>query len=95
MRTTSAQVKFLSLEPLLAPMPNLNLKKIDWVIVGGESGPNSRPVQKEWVVDIKQQCKKAKVAFFFKQWGGVRKSQAGRKLDGKIYNEMPKIMATI
>ena len=91
LRTTRAKVKFLSLEPLLSALPNLNLKKIDWVIVGGESGPGSRPMEKEWVIDIKKQCQKAKVAFFFKQWGGVRKSTAGRQLDGKTYNEMPNL----
>lgn len=91
LRNTNAFIKFLSLEPLLAALPNLNLKNIDWVIVGGESGPKSRPIEKEWVIDIKNQCKKAKVSFFFKQWGGVRKSVTGRSLNGKTFNEMPKI----
>ena len=91
LRNTGAYVKFLSLEPLLSALPNLNLDNIDWVIVGGESGPKSRPMEKEWVVDIKKQCKKARVSFFFKQWGGVRKSTTGRLLDGKTYDEMPKI----
>jgi protein gp37 len=91
LRTTGAKIKFLSLEPLLSALPGLNLKKMDWVIVGGESGPGARPMEKEWVVDIKKQCKKAKVAFFFKQWGGVRKSTTGRVLDGKTYNEMPSL----
>jgi protein gp37 len=90
LRKCGAKIKFLSLEPLLSALPNLNLKKIDWVIVGGESGPKSRPMLKQWVIDIKQQCKKAKVAFFFKQWGGVRKSTTGRELNGRTYNEMPK-----
>jgi protein gp37 len=90
LRKTGAKIKFLSLEPLLGPLPNLNLKKMDWVIVGGESGPKSRPMLKQWVVDIKQQCKKAKVAFFFKQWGGVRKSETGRELNGRTYDAMPK-----
>jgi protein gp37 len=90
LRQTNAQIKFLSLEPLLSALPNLNLKKIDWVIVGGESGPKSRSMEKEWVINIKNQCNKAKVAFFFKQWGGVRKSTTGRVLDGKTYDDMPK-----
>lgn len=91
LRETGAKIKFLSLEPLLGPLPSLNLKKIDWVIVGGESGPGARPMEKSWVVDIKSQCSKAKVAFFFKQWGGVRKSQTGRKLEGRTFDAMPKI----
>jgi protein gp37 len=95
LRKTSAQIKFLSLEPLLSALPNLNLKKINWVIVGGESGPKSRPMEKEWIIDIKKQCQKAKVAFFFKQWGGVRKSQTGRELNGKTYNEMPKTQVSL
>ena len=95
LRKTSAKIKFLSLEPLLSALPNLNLKKIDWVIVGGESGPKSRPMEKEWIIDIKKQCDKAKVAFFFKQWGGVRKSQTGRELNGKTYNEMPNTQASL
>lgn len=90
LRKCGSKVKFLSLEPLLSALPNLNLKKMDWVIVGGESGPKSRPMDKSWVVDIKNQCSKAKVAFFFKQWGGVRKSETGRELNGKTYSEMPK-----
>jgi protein gp37 len=93
LRTTGAKVKFLSLEPLLSALPNLNLKKMDWVIVGGESGSGARPMDKEWIIEIKNQCKKAKVAFFFKQWGGVRKKTTGRILDGKTYNEMPKLRA--
>jgi protein gp37 len=86
---TGAKIKFLSLEPLLGPLTNLKLRRIDWVIVGGESGPKSRPMEKQWVVDIKNQCKRADVAFFFKQWGGVRKSETGRELNGRTYNEMP------
>jgi protein gp37 len=89
LRKCNAQVKFLSLEPLLSALPKLNLKSIDWVIVGGESGPKSRPMEKEWVIDIKKQCKKANVSFFFKQWGGVRKSETGRMLNGRTYDEMP------
>ncbi|MEO5644161.1 MAG: phage Gp37/Gp68 family protein [Bacteroidia bacterium] len=91
LRQTNAIIKFLSLEPLIGPLPELNLDKIHWVIVGGESGPGARPMDKEWVVDIKKQCEKDKVAFFFKQWGGKRKKKAGRVLDGKTYDEMPSI----
>ena len=90
LRRTGAKTKFLSLEPLLGPLPNLNLKKIDWVIVGGESGAKARPVEAEWIHDIRNQCKSAKVAFFFKQWGGRNKKAAGRLLNGRTYNEMPK-----
>ncbi|HEY5536817.1 MAG TPA: phage Gp37/Gp68 family protein [Ignavibacteria bacterium] len=91
LKNTPAKIKFLSLEPLLSSLPNLNLKGIDWVIVGGESGTKSRPVQKEWIIDIKDQCEKANVEFFFKQWGGMNKKANGRELNGKIYNGMPKI----
>jgi protein gp37 len=70
-------------------MPNLNLKDIDWVIVGGESGPGSRPMDPEWVLDIRDQCKKSGVPFFFKQWGGIRKKKAGRLLEGRTWDEMP------
>jgi protein gp37 len=85
-----AEVRFLSLEPLLAPMPSLPLAGISWVVVGGESGPNCRPMQVEWVRQIRSQCTKAKVAFFFKQWGGPRKDVTGRVLDGKVWNAMPR-----
>lgn len=91
LRQTNAVIKFLSLEPLIGPLPTLNLDRIHWVIVGGESGPGARPMDKEWVVDIKRQCEKDKVAFFFKQWGGKRKKKAGRVLDGKTYDQMPAI----
>jgi protein gp37 len=86
----AAVVRFLSVEPLLGPIRRLPLKGIDWIIVGGESGPHSRPIEAEWVVDIRRQCRAAGVAFFFKQWGGVNKKKAGRILSGRIYNEMPK-----
>lgn len=79
---TGAKVKFLSLEPLLKPLPALGLHGIDWVIVGGESGPGARSMAEEWVVDIRDQCVAAGVPFFFKQWGGVRKKQTGRILGG-------------
>ena len=89
LRQTNARTKFLSCEPLISELPNLNLKSIDWVIVGGESGRTPRPMKKEWVMDIKAQCKKANVAFFFKQWGGTNKKKTGNLLDGKKYLEMP------
>lgn len=86
---TAATVKFLSLEPLLAPLPNVPLIGIDWVIVGGESGPHARPIRHEWVIDIREQCSRAGVPFFFKQWGGTRKKKTGRLLDGATHSEMP------
>jgi protein gp37 len=89
LRETQAAVKFLSLEPLLSSLPNLNLTNIDWVIVGGESGPGSRLMPADWVREILTQCNQAQVAFFFKQWGGVRKSKTGRELDGRTWDEMP------
>jgi protein gp37 len=89
LRQTGAAVKFLSLEPLLGPLDNLNLDGIDWVIVGGESGPGARPVESEWVTDIRDQCLMAAVPFFFKQWGGVNKKKAGRLLDGQTWSQMP------
>jgi len=90
LRQINASIKFLSLEPLLGPLTNLNLNNIDWVIVGGESGPGARPMMKEWVVDIKNQCSKSNVLFFFKQWGGVQKKRNGRELEGRFWNEIPK-----
>lgn len=89
LRQSTARTKFLSCEPLIGPLPKLNLKNIDWVIVGGESGRKPRPMKKEWVLDIKQQCEKKDVAFFFKQWGGTNKKKTGNLLDGKKYLEMP------
>jgi protein gp37 len=89
LRQTDAVVKFLSLEPLLAPIENINLDGIDWVIVGGESGPGARPVESEWVTDIRDQCLMAGVPFFFKQWGGVNKKKAGRSIDGQTWSQMP------
>jgi protein gp37 len=90
LRSTGALTKFLSLEPLLGPLPNLSLSGIDWVIVGGESGPGARSMQKAWVRDLRAQCRRAKVAFFFKQWGGVNKKKTGRELDGRTWDEMPR-----
>jgi protein gp37 len=89
LRSTGAAVKFLSMEPLLGPASNINLQGIDWVIVGGESGPGSRPMKEEWVVGIKEQCIRAKVPFFFKQWGGIHKKKAGRVLQGMTWDQMP------
>lgn len=89
LRHTGARVKFLSCEPLLSPLPDMNLQGIDWVIVGGESGRTPRPMKEEWVIDIRQQCQKANVAFYFKQWGGTNKKKAGKMLEGRVYNEMP------
>ena len=91
LRQVPAAIKFLSLEPLLGPIPNLELRGIDWVIVGGESGPGSRPMSAEWVTDIRDQCLAAKVPFFFKQWGGVNKKKAGRILDGRTWNQKPQL----
>lgn len=89
LRQTGALVKFLSLEPLLGPLADLDLHGINWVIVGGESGPGARPLAKEWVVDIKDQCLAAHVPFFFKQWGGVKRKRNGRVLQGRTWDEMP------
>ncbi|MBA2613388.1 MAG: phage Gp37/Gp68 family protein [Bacteroidetes bacterium] len=106
LRKTSAKVKFLSLEPLIGDLPSLNLKKIDWVIVGGESGHKARPIKKEWIIEIKKKCDKAKVPFFFKQWGkkqfnpdpfdltisaqNPQHAKGGCSLNGKVYRDMPK-----
>lgn len=89
LRRTRARIKFLSLEPLLGPLPGLNLRGLDWVIVGGESGPGARPMKPEWVTEIRDQCSCAKVPFFFKQWGGVNKKKTGRELQGRTWDEMP------
>jgi protein gp37 len=92
LRGTGANIKFLSLEPLLGPMHNLNLRGIDWVIVGGESGPGARPMDPSWVIETREHCRKANVPFFFKQWGGFNKKKAGRELEGKTWDEMPVIL---
>jgi protein gp37 len=91
LRSTNAHVKFLSLEPLLGPLMNLNLSDIDWVIVGGESGPGARPMEPDWVTDLRDQCRRANVPFFFKQWGGRNKKQAGRALEGRTWDQMPSL----
>lgn len=93
LRKSGAHVKFLSLEPLLAALPNMNLHGIDWAIVGGESGPGARPIREAWITDIRDQCATAGVAFFFKQWGGVNKKRAGRELEGRTWDEMPALRA--
>ncbi|HEU6449281.1 MAG TPA: phage Gp37/Gp68 family protein [Verrucomicrobiae bacterium] len=89
LRESPAQVRFLSVEPLLEHLGALNLKGINWVIVGGESGPGARPMNAAWVRNIRAQCRGAKVAFFFKQWGGVRKKETGRELDDRTYDDLP------
>jgi protein gp37 len=89
LREAATRIRFLSIEPLLEDLGTFSLKGISWVIVGGESGPGARPMDKAWVLAIRDQCKKARVPFFFKQWGGVRKSETGRTLDGRTYDEFP------
>ncbi|MFY9268400.1 MAG: phage Gp37/Gp68 family protein [Candidatus Manganitrophaceae bacterium] len=89
LKKVPAAVRFLSVEPLLAPIPTLPVAGIDWIIVGGESGPNCRPMRSEWVQQIRDRCVKHKVSFFFKQWGGVQKKSAGRILDGRTWDELP------
>ena len=89
LRRIGAKIKFLSLEPLLGPLDKLNLEGINWAIVGGESGPGARPLDPVWVTHIRDQCVRAKVPFFFKQWGGVQKKKAGRTLEGRTWDEMP------
>lgn len=89
LRKANASVRFLSIEPLLEELGTIDLNGIHWVIVGGESGPGARPCEKEWVINLRNQCRKSSVPFFFKQWGGVRKKSMGRKLDGRTYEEFP------
>ena len=90
LRRTHAHVRFLSLEPLLGPLPDLDLRGIHWAIVGGESGPKARPMDAAWAIDLRDQCRRARVPFFFKQWGGKNKKRAGRLLEGRTWDEMPK-----
>lgn len=90
LRDTPAAIRFLSLEPLLGPLSDLDLRGVGWVIVGGESGPGARPMEGAWVRDLRRQCRVAGVPFFFKQWGGVHKGKTGRVLDGRTYDEMPR-----
>lgn len=89
LRHSHAYIKFLSIEPLISPVGDLDLEDIDWVIAGGESGPRARPMKAEWVRDIRDQCKTNNTPFFFKQWGGTRKKKNGRVLDGKLWDELP------
>lgn len=91
LRQTNAAIKFLSCEPLLSDLGEIDLHNINWVIVGGESGPKSRPMKEDWVLDIYNQCRNSDIPFFFKQWGGVNKKKNGKTLQGEIYQEMPKI----
>ena len=91
LRNTGAAIKFLSLEPLLGAVPQLDLRGINWVIVGGESGPGARPMELEWVLEIKARCRKDRVPFFFKQWGGFNKKKAGRMLQGRTWDELPRV----
>jgi protein gp37 len=95
LRQTNAAVKFISFEPLLGIVPNVNLDGIDWVIVGGESGPFARQMEPSWVTAIRDQCQIYQVPFFFKQWGGVRKKISGRELEGRTWDEMPPIVSLI
>lgn len=92
LRNTKARVKFLSCEPLIGPIPDLNLKNIDWVIVGGESGRKPRYMNSDWVINIQEKCADEGVAFFFKQWGGTNKKKTGRVLNGQVYDEMPEVV---
>ncbi|MFA7418236.1 MAG: phage Gp37/Gp68 family protein [Melioribacteraceae bacterium] len=95
LRKTNAHIKFLSIEPLIGRINDLDLTNIDWVIVGGESGPGARPMEEDWVVRIKDICKEAGVPFFFKQWGGVNKKKNGRTLKGRIWSQMPKLKRAV
>jgi protein gp37 len=91
LRETGVPMRFLSIEPLLENLGEIDLRGISWVIVGGESGPGARPMDKEWVLSIREQCQASGVPFFFKQWGGVRKSRTGRRLQGKVYDQQPAV----
>jgi protein gp37 len=95
LQKANASIRFLSVEPLISPVGKLNLKGIDWVIVGGESGPRARPMDARWAIDVRNQCSKAKVAFFFKQWGGRSPKSGGRLLEGREWNEFPATLPTI
>jgi protein gp37 len=90
LKAVNASIRFVSFEPLLGPIPTSDLSKVDWAIVGGESGPGARPVSGDWVRGLRDQCIEARVAFFFKQWGGVRRTVAGRILDGRTWDEVPR-----
>ena len=94
LRETDAKVKWLSLEPLLSALPNMNLSGINWVVVGGESGRNARPMLKEWVIDIRNQCLDGNIPFFYKQGAGFKKADRNNLLDGKVYHEYPNTLLT-
>lgn len=94
LRRVRCHARFISFEPLIADVGELNLEKIDWAIIGGESGFGFRPVKKEWIENIIEQCKEQNVSVFFKQWGGIRPKSGGRELDGKTYDEYPKILVS-
>lgn len=95
LREAPAGVRFLSIEPLIGPVGILDLTEIDWVIVGGESGPGARPMRKEWVLDIRDQCQARGVPFFFKQWGGARPKSGGRELDGREWDQFPHVRSNL
>jgi len=95
LRDSRASVKFVSFEPLLGSVGKIDLKGIDWAIVGGESGPHSRPMEEDWAIEIRDQCRSDKVAFFFKQWGGVRPKSGGRLLQGREWNQYPKVYGDV
>jgi protein gp37 len=95
LRQVPAAVRFLSVEPLLGPLPDLDLKSVDWVIVGGESGPAARPMHPGWVLPIRDLCVSESVPFFFKQWGGVRKKAAGRELENRIWDQLPRVASRV
>jgi protein gp37 len=92
LRNTGAYIKFISFEPLIGHIADVDLNGIDWAIVGGESGYGARPIEKKWVIDLKTQCKRQRVPFFFKQWGGMNKKENGRKLQGRTYSEVPQVL---
>jgi len=91
LRDTHASIRFLSVEPLIGPVGEIDLDGIHWVIVGGESGPNARPMEPKWARSVRDQCERARVSFFFKQWGGLRPKSGGRLLDDREWNELPKM----
>jgi len=95
LRKTSAQIKFLSLEPLLGSLRNVSFAGMDWIIVGGESGPGARPMQESWVTEIRDQCEERDIPFFFKQWGGVNKKKNGRALENRTWDQYPKVDSPI
>jgi protein gp37 len=89
LRQTPARIRFVSFEPLIGPITNVDLSSVHWAIVGGESGPGARPIERWWVENLRDECREQNVAFFFKQWGGVRKSRSGRVLSGRTWDEYP------